>query len=238
VDGVSRLVVASYYFDRRKQHTDARAVPYLELLGILDRSAKRFGFEHVVLTDCRTAEAITEAGLIPFMVDLPQNWMQATTEVHARWLESPHSEGCGTIFVGADCIIRRDFRDELPEGDVALAYMKGHKRWRINNGFMYVPAESRAKVQPLFRLIANDTGVTVGEDMSAIERALVPVPRDYGLAERRGLAVNFLPLEKWNYGYHIAVTDPAEGANVLHFMGDWEDGKRRMIAWAARHGFA
>lgn len=239
VDGVTRrIVVASFYFDRSKDHPEAKRVPYLELLGILDRSCKRVGFEHIVLTDNRTAEAITDAGLLPFMTELPRSWMQATTESHARWLESPHSAGCSTIFVGADCIIRRDFRDELPAGQLAVVYMKGHKRWRINNGFMYVPEESRELCAPLFRMIASDTSAKVGDDMTAIERALVPIPRDYGVVTRRGLAVNFLPVATWNYGYKIDVADEASEANVLHFMGEWEDGKRRMIAWAKRHGFA
>lgn len=237
-----RRVVCSFWVHRPKEYP--KAAPYLDMLRILDASCRRFGFEHVVLTDSETSPAVSDAGMTPFMVELPQPLMQATTQVQARWLESPHSKGVDSIFVGADCLIRRDFRQSLPTGDLAIAFMKGHKRWRLNNGFMCVPAESRERVAPVFRLIADDTGPEMFEDMLAIERALVPMPPDYGLVERRGLRVNFLPLPTWNR--YMAVTketpnpveDTADDANVLHFMGGWENGKALFFNWAKAHGFS
>jgi hypothetical protein len=139
-----------------------------------------------------------------------------------------------TIFVGADCLIRRDFRNDLPACDVAIGYMKGHKRWRLNNGFVYIPAESREKVAPLFRLVADDTGELMCDDMLALERALVPMPPDFGEHERRGLTVSFLPMPIWNR-YMRSADDAAEEANVLHFMGGWDNGKALFFEWAARH---
>lgn len=230
-----RHVVASFWVHRPKEYPGA--APYLEMLKILDASCRRFGFEHVVLTDSLTCQQVSAAGMRPWFIDLPNNLMKSTTEAQARWIASPHSQGVDTTFVGADCIIRRDFRADVPACDLAIAFMKGHKKWRLNNGFIHVPAESRERVAPLFRLIADDTGDEMCDDMLAIERALVPMPADYGIHRRRGLDVAFLPMEKWNHGYKIDPSDPAVDANVMHFMGEWEAGKPLFFEWAARHGF-
>lgn len=236
---MKEIVVCSFYVKRHRKDFGLKEVPpYIDMLKILDGSCRRVGYRHVVLTDCTTSEDVTAAGLTPFMTDLPRPLMQATTEIQARWLESPHSRGVDSLFVGADCIIRRDLRGHVPESDLAIAYMKGHKKWRMMNGFMYVRGESREKVAPVFRLIADDTGSRMCEDMLAIERALVPMPPDYGTYARRGLEVAFLPLSVWNYGHAIDPTDSADQAFVMHFNGDWEDGKKRLFDWAKANGFA
>ncbi len=241
------VVVASFWVHRpldfpNKDHPVI--APYLDLLKVLDASAKRFGFDHLVLTDHDTAPQLAAAGIGYFAADLPRSLMQATTVSQACWLEHPVSKDVSSIFVGADCLIRRDFRDELPAGDLSVAYMKGHRRWRMNNGFVHIPAASRTRAARVWRSIADDTGPAMYEDMLAIERGLAPMPNDYGLFARRGLAVNFLPLSKWNRymtdrdrRYPDAMEDAAEDANVLHFMGGWGDGKALMLKWARKYGF-
>lgn len=229
---MNRIVVASFWVSRPKEFPNA--APYRDMLKILDASCRRFGFDHVVLTDSLTAPLAYEVGLTPWFVDLPYSLMRATTEVQARWLASPHSAGVDTVFVGADCLIRRDFRADLPKADLAIAFMKDHKRWRLNNGFMYIPAGSRDKVAPVFRLIADDTGEEMCDDMLAIERALVPMPADYGKVSRRGIDVSFLPLAQWNHSIEHH-GEPAADCNVLHFMGGWDAGKPLLFEWAAQH---
>ncbi len=235
------IVVASFWL--RLPDEFPNAPDYLSMLKILDGSCARAGMAHVVLTDHATGPEIAAAGIKAFASDLPQSLMLATTRAHATWLERGFRD-VDTMFVGADCLIRRDFRHQLPKGDLAIAYMKGHKRWRINNGFVYVPAASRAKVAPLFRAIADDTSEEMFDDMLAFERALEPMPPQYGVCERQGLAVNFLPLPKWNrYMAETKTTpdplsDSAEMANVLHFMGGHAEGKKLYFDWARAHGFA
>lgn len=217
---------------------------YLSMLKILNRSCKRAGFEHAVLTDLETKPKIEAAGIGAFGYDLPRNLMKASTEAHARWMEDRRLHAYHTIFVGADCLIVRDFRAELPDCDLAIAYMKDHKRWHINNGFVYIPARSREKVAPLMRAIADDTSEEMFDDMLAFERALAPMPPDFGAYERAGLKVEFLPLPKWNrYMAKCKATpkpllDNGEGANVLHFMGGHANGKALYFEWAKLHGFA
>lgn len=118
----------------------------------------------------------------------------------------------------------------LPPADLSIILRPGHKRHRINNGFMFIPAESIAKVAPLFRRIANSTGEVSCDDMVAVERALLPMPLDYGIQERAGLKVNFLPMGIWN-GAPKTVDDPASGSFALHFRGKR---KQLMIDWAKR----
>lgn len=207
------------------------APDYLPLLRALDRSCRMFGLEHVVLTDHETAPRAEAAGLTIFAMALPRNLARALTESQARCLESmPPTD---ILFVGADCLIRRDFRGQLPPADLSIILRPGHKRHRINNGFMHVPAASCEKVAPLFRKIANDTGPTFNSchDMEAVERALSPMPLDYGLQERVGITINFLPMGIWNGGPR-RVDDPAEAAYVLHFRGKAR--KAIMLEWARR----
>lgn len=245
----TRDVVASFFVARshkalRQEHGAATEKPptaerYIAMLKVLDASCRRFGLDHVVLTDCVSAPLVAEAGLHPFMSDLPRNLMQATTEIQARWLASPHSLGCNTTFVGADCIIARDFRPELdPAADLSIAFMAGHKKWRINNGFMHVPARARVSVAPLFRLVADDTGPAMCEDMIALERALSPMPRACGRTIRRDLQIHFLPLALFNLSLQHTPTEPIENAFVLHFMGGWENGKQLFFDYAEAHGLA
>lgn len=165
---------------------------------------------------------------------LIRNLSQATPEAQARFLEERASFPLfetDFLFVGADCLIRRDFRDQLPAADLSIILRPGHKRHRVNNGFMFVPAASCAKVAPFFRRVADSCGEAMCDDMVALEAALAPMPDDYMLTERCGLTVNFLPMDVWNGGPKV-VDDPAENSFVLHFRG--RDRKRIMVEWAQR----
>lgn len=222
------FVVASFYVDRRADYPEAP--DYIPLLLALDGSCRRFGLDHVVLTDNATAPEINDAGLHWNAAnELPWNLMRALTEAQACWLETPHD--VDTMFVGADCLIRANPLGFIPRADLAVIFRPGHRLHRINNGFMHVPAESRARVAPLFRRIADSCGEAMCDDMVAVEQALAPMPMDYGLHERAGLSVAFLPMETWNAGPRTA-HDPARDAFVLHFRGRAR--KTVMLEWAER----
>lgn len=224
------MIVASFYVNRREDYP--KAVDYIPLLTALDRSCRRLGFDHVVLTDHATQSEITGAGLGAFASYLPRKLSNALTEAQARWLEYGAGDRA-TLFVGADCLIARDFREHLLPADLSIILRPGHKRHRINNGFMFVPTASRAKVAPLFRKIADTTEPVFNlcHDMVAVERALSPMPLEYGLHERAGLTVNFLPMETWNGGPKTA-DDPAGNSFVLHFRG--KQRKAVMVDWARK----
>jgi hypothetical protein len=208
-------------------------VDYIPLLKALDASCRALGFDHVVLSDHRTAPALAAGNMVVSAEDLPRRLSLALTEAQARYLERAIGYAGDSLFVGADCLIARDFRDHLAPADLSIILRPGHKRHRINNGFMYVPAASVVRVAPLFRKIADDTGPTFNRchDMEAVERALSPMPMEYGMQERAGLTVNFLPMDIWNGGPKTA-GDPASDAFVLHFRGKAR--KKIMLDWARR----
>lgn len=232
---MTRHVVASFWVYRPRDFPNA--APYCDMLKMLDASCKRFGFDHVVLTDNRTSPFVEDAGLHPFLVDLPRDLMQAISISKALWLASPYSKDTHSIFVGADCLVLRDFRADLPTCDLAIGYMRANKKWRLNNGIVYVPTAAREKVLSLFELIAADTRPRMCDDMLAFERALVPMPKEFGTFQRRGLSVAFLPMGIWNYCPKRA-EDSSSDAAILHAMGGWDDGKKLFFDWAREHSFA
>lgn len=222
------MIVFSFYVDRRRRYPDAPE--YVPLLRVLDDSCRRLGIRHVVLTDFSTAGEVERAGMTTFAMKLPGNLMRALTESQARCLESVRGED--VLFVGADCVVLRDPRGCVPAADLALILRPGHKRHRINNGFMYVPASSREKTAPVFRRIANTCGTSMCDDMVAVERVLLPMPDDYGSCRRAGIDVQFLPMGTWNAGPKSVDSPPSSGAFVAHFRG--RDRKKFMADWASR----
>lgn len=223
------ITVVSFYVDRRADFP--KAVDYIPLLHALDRSCERQAFRHVVLTDLFTSPALLAEGFKCFAVTLPRSLSRALTEVQARYLEA--GVGSDTLFVGADCLIVKDFRAHLAPADLSIILRPGHKRHRINNGFMHVPFGSAAKVAVVFRKIANATGPQFNtcDDMVAIERTLSPMPDDYGPTERAGIKVNFLPMGVWNGGPKTVDSSPGKSF-VVHFRG--QERKRVMLDWAER----
>lgn len=226
---MTSLAVASFWVHRPDDYPDA--ADYLRLLALLEASCRRLDLAHIVLTDNETAPLLRDAGITYFRTDLPRNLMMAFTEAQARWLEFDHRGPIDTLFVGADCLIRREFRHDVPAADLCIAFRPEGKRHRLQNGFMFVPAASRTKVAPLFRRVADTCGGEMCDDLVSIERALSPMPTEYGLQERAGLAVHFLPMSPWNDAPD-GLEDSIEDAFVLHFRGRRR--KELMVEWALR----
>lgn len=228
---MSRLVVASFWVHRPEDFPGA--ADYIGMLGILDASCKRQGYDHIVLTDHTSAPALIAAGLPYFASDLPRNLLQAATESHARWMESPLSIGVDTLFVGADCIVLKEFRNALKPADFTIILFQ-HKSLWIMTGFMHTPAASRDKMAIAFRAVADDTqplDARTCDDMMAWERHLAPKPTCCGIHHRAGLNVNFVPEEIWN-GRPTSAYAPFRKAFLLHFRGS--DSKPLFFEWAAR----
>lgn len=221
------LNVLSYWVHRPDDFPDAP--DYLSMLHALDKSCARLGFKHIVLTDPATAPMCRE--LVTYECELPRDLMQATTEVQARWLESEFSSDADNLFVGADCLVLKEFRPHLAKADLSIVLRPKDKRYRINNGFMFVPKASRRKASKLFRRIARDTVPVMCDDMAAIERALSPMPAVHGVVTRGDMKINFVPMEIWNAGPK-RVDNSAHDAFVLHFRGAHR--KTIMLDWAAR----
>lgn len=238
----SRPTVASFYVIRREEFPHVDPALYFALLRILDKSCKRLGLRHLVLTDHETAsQSDWPAGIEAREFDgLPRPLMQTTTEIQARYLESgPETD---VLFVGADCIMLGDPTRGLPkEPALCLSYRHPSANYPINNGFQLVRHHSLPQAAALYRRIADRCGTKWCDDQRAIRAELEPMPADCGIHERAGLSIAFVPMRKFN---HIpkSLLDPATGAAMLHFRGKQhstgQTRKEFMIEWARLHGFA
>lgn len=232
---MTRLVVASFWVHRPEDFPDA--ADYIGMLKILDASCRRLGYDHVVLTDHASQHRLADEGLGYFAADLPRNLLQAATESHACWMASPLSEGVDTLFVGADCIILKDFRSMLEPADFTIILFE-HKTLWIMTGFMHIPAASRDKLARAYRKVADDTqplDARTCDDMMAWERYLKPKPATFGVHQRAGLNVNFVPEPIWN-GRPTSEHAPFRKSLLLHFRG--ADSKPLFFDWARRYGFS
>jgi hypothetical protein len=157
--------------------------------------------------------------------------MQACTDAQARYLESrPDTD---TLFVGADCIFKAHpiFPAEV---DMAVTYRGPESPMPINTGAMFIRANAVDRAAKLFRAVANRCGKKWCDDQRALVAELSPMPSRNGIFERKGMKVGFLPM----FPYNVIVddvSDPAEGAAMLHFKSKTR--KKMFFDWAERHGF-
>lgn len=225
-------VICSFWVHRPADFPNA--ADYIGMLKILDRSCRAAGMRHVVLTDPSSSRTLPE-GMEYFAKALPQNLLQATTRAQAEWVrETPYPEE-DTVFVGADCIVRHDFRPYLRPADLSICTFVHRQLW-IMNGFIWVPAASRHKVVPVFDKVAKGTRAMPArtcDDMVSWERTLGSKPRElWGKETRRGLTVRFLPEPIWNER-PLSADEPYLDAHVLHFRGPPQ--KQMFFEWTKIH---
>lgn len=184
--------VCSFWVHRPTDFPDA--ADYVGMLKMLDVSCRLAGMRHVVLTDAPSSTMLPER-MEFFTAAVPQNLLQATTAAQAEWVRTARYPDDDTVFVGADCLVLRDFRPFLRPAELSICTFPHPTLW-IMNGFIHVPAASRDKVLPLFDEVAKGTRplpANTCDDMRSWERALRPRPKElWGKQERRGLTVRFL----------------------------------------------
>jgi hypothetical protein len=232
-----RPTVASFWVLRPDEHPEAEARNYPEMLRILDRSCRRFGMRHVVLTDLGTYRSpLWPQGLKAFISDLPRPLMQAFTSAQANWLELERERDEDTLLVGADCIFVGDPLRFYPEAPgLCVTYRNPLARYPINTGAQLVRRHSIDRVAPLYRRVADRCGTKWCDDQRALRAELEPMPLAHGTYERHGISVAFLPMARFN-DLPRSVEDPKAGACMLHFRGKGRKGF--LFDWAARHGYA
>jgi len=224
--------VCSFWVSRPADFPDA--ADYIGMLKILDRSCRAAGMRHVVLTDMASSRMLPE-DMERFESDLPRNLLQATTTAQAEWVREGRYRSDDTVFVGADCLVLRDFRPSLLPADLTICTFV-HRRLWIMNGFLHIPAASREKVAPVFDKVAKGTRALPArtcDDMCSWERVLGPKPRElWGKETRRGLTVRFVPEPIWNER-PLSADEPYPDAHILHFRGPAQ--KPMFFEWVARH---
>lgn len=230
------ITICSFWVLRPEQHPEAEARDYPGMLRILQKSCDRLGLCHMVLTDPETSMSpLWPDDVEPWQTLLPAPLMQATTEAHARYLET--MPATDTLFVGADCIMLDDPSRRFPSApDLCVtARVPTDRLDAINNGAMLVRRRAIDKTAALYRRVADRCGTVWCDDQKALVGELSPVPQRPCTAERAGLLVGFLPMKPFNQAPRSA-DDPCQGAVMLHFSGHRR--KRLLFAWAKYHGFA
>lgn len=199
---------------------------YFDLLEVLDRSCRKLGLRHVVLTD----DPGLKSGEL-FCRELPVPLMMAATRAQLAWVAGGDWRGEDTCFVGADCLMLQDPGKHLAgKFEVAVTYRGPAARYPINNGLVYIAGGARWRALPLFEEIAAKTGEIWCDDQRAIAEALGPLPARFGTYARAGLdRVGFVPMRPFNERPRGLEAMPR--AVMLHFRGKIER-KQQMLDWA------
>lgn len=227
------MIVVSLWVHRPDEFP--KAADYPAMLKILQRSCDRIGLDHIVLTDRKTRHGpLWPEGVAAWEgLDVPEPLMQACTYLQAAWLQAHHAEIHDTLFVGADCIMRKEpvYPDAV---DIAVTYRRWDVKYPINTGAVFVRARARAGAAALFRRVALRCGPVWCDDQRALRAELEPMPRMHGLHVRAGLRVGFMRMSPYNV-LPKNENDPAIGAYMVHFRGSKR--KPLLFAWAQAWGY-
>lgn len=200
------MIVASFYAPRPQHKFFQDYTPFLR---ILDESVRRFGHEHVVLSD-RKIE-----GFKTHYIDLPDNLMRACLYVQAHFLANADDD---VLLVGADCVMANDWAEApLSGADVAVT-VGPFADCILNTGTMWVRKDKCLEMAKVwFRAVDLCKGEW-GDDQRALREAL-DVPFDCGTHERPYGKLRVFPVDPYNLAPQFPA-DARPDAYVLHFRGD------------------
>lgn len=183
---------------------------YQPFLRILDRSCRRFGHRHIVITDAELDWLQT------FRTDLPDELMAATLAGQLAYLEAGGA-AVDTLFVDADCVLSRDPAAAFAlDFDAAFTTHPFHD-CELNNGAMF--CRGGTDTARFWRAaLAGMRRFQWGDDQKALAAVLTP-QINHGNYLRHGLKVRFLPVDPWNLTPDYPGQDCTH-AYVLHFRGE------------------
>lgn len=198
------MIVASFFAPRE----DKWGCDYLALLRLLDASCRRFGLDHVCISDRDLAVVDT------LVCKLPDNLMQALLGGQRQCLEWASEP---VLFVGADCLIAKDPRD-VTGGDLTITTSDAFADCRMNTGAIW--CHNPVRCVPIWRAAVDMRPEEWGDDQTALYEAVQASTADY----------NAIPAEGHNWAPDD-VSDPAGIPTVVHFRGTR---KAWMAEWARR----
>lgn len=227
------MIVVSLWVHRPEEFP--AAADYPAMLKILERSCRRLGLQHFCLTDRKTRESpLWPVGVTPWAgIHVPEPLMNACTELQALWMNSVHAAHHDTLFVGADCIMKR--KPVYPETvDMAVTYRMAEVKYPINTGAVFVRSRAQRPAAKFFRRVAARCGPVWCDDQRAVRAELEPMPRKHGEYWRADMRVGFMPMVPYNVlprNEH----DAGGNAYMVHFRG--RKRKTLLFNWAQRWGF-
>lgn len=200
------MLVASFFAPR----FDKWGCDYDALLLLLDRSCKRLGLDHVVISDKERPAPLETA-----LFDLPENLMEAFLDGQRQLLECAREP---VLFTGADCLLSRDPWPFMA-GDITVTTSDSFSDCRMNSGAIW--CRDPAACAPVWRAALGRRPAEWGDDQRAL----------YAAIQASDLVVAELPCDTQNWAPRDA-DDPAGMPTVVHFRGQR---KKFMAEWARRH---
>lgn len=205
------------FFAPRPGHP--KAWDYMPMLALLEKSCKRYGHRHIVLSD------VELPGFEVFRTDLPHELMPATLKAQRDYLLAVNEP---TLMTGADCVLGMDpaavFERDF---DVAMTTDR-FPGFCLNTGAMFIKDCGLAAA--FWDKALQQCGDVWGDDQIALERAFGATPEPSVRVTPEGQVIECLPM----FPYHYAPrnVDAVREAYVLHFRG-----KRKafMAEYCRRH---
>ena len=199
------MIVASFFAPRE----DRWGCDYDRLLMLLDASCKRFGLQHVVISDEPRPAPLETAQFA-----LPANLMQALLFGQFLFLNSTPGP---VLFVGADCLIVKDPRPVLA-GDLTVT-IGPFSDCEMNTGAIW--CADGPTCAPIWKAALESKPEKWGQDQTSL----------YAAVQACELGVGRVRCEDHNWAPDSA-GDDAGLPTVAHFRGRR---KAFMEDWAKRH---
>jgi hypothetical protein len=203
------MIVASFFAPRFEKYENCN---YDELAMLLDKSCKKLGLDHYVISD-----NFRPKPLKTFVTKLPENLMQAILYGQMRfmeWCKEP------ILFTGCDCLITRAQglnSDSIQ--DIAITTSKEFSDCEMNTGAVWI--RSGEVVIPTWKAALETEPKEWGDDQTSLYEAIL----------ESNLNVLKLRCEDHNWAPKN-INDNANMPTVVHFRGKR---KKFMKEWGEKY---
>lgn len=128
------MLVASFYSPRPEIESKLWNCDYDQLLMLVESSCRRFGLEHLVISNCPRP-----APLRTFLTFLPDNLMQAFIFGQRQMLRELQESCQNLLFIGADCLFTRNpsGRELIEESDITITLSSSFVDCLMNCGAIW-----------------------------------------------------------------------------------------------------
>jgi len=203
------MIVASFFAPRYEVYDNC---DYDALALLLDKSCKKLGLEHVVISDSFRPKPLKTC-----LTKLPENLMQAIFYGQIKFMKETNDT---ILFTGADCLLTKKLglnHDSLP--DLAITTSKTFSDCEMNTGAVWV--KDKEKCIKIWEEVLEKEPKDWGDDQIFLYEGI----------KRSNLNTLYLPCEEHNWA-PSSINDDAGFPTVVHFRG-----KRKsfMKDWAKRY---
>ncbi len=186
------MIVASFYAPRYEKWPGC---DYDELLLLVDKSCKKLGLNHIVISD-----SFRPKPLNTFVTRLPENLIQAILYGQWKFLQESQEP---ILLIGADCLLTK----LIPEFEEDIGITLGpFSDCKMNTGMVYVKDGKKSEQVWAAALELNPT--VWGQDQTFLYESIL----------ESGLDIKELRCEEYNWAPNN-IHDDAGLPYVVHFRG-------------------